>query len=30
MHLVDLLYCIVFIPVVGGFAIYRLRRRIVT
>lgn len=26
----DLLYCIAFVPIVGGFAIYRLRRRIVT
>jgi len=26
----DLIYCLAFIPIVGGFAIYRLRRRIVT
>ncbi len=30
MLLLDLLYCIAFVPIVGGFAIYRLRRRIVT
>ncbi len=29
MLLFDLAYCIAFIPIVGGFAIYRLRRRIV-
>lgn len=27
--LLDFLYCLVFIPLVGGFAIHRLRRRIV-
>jgi lipooligosaccharide transport system permease protein len=30
MLLIDLLYCIAFVPAVGGFAIYRLRKRIVT
>lgn len=28
--LLDLAYCAAFVPIVGGFAIYRLRRRIVT
>jgi lipooligosaccharide transport system permease protein len=29
MLLLDVLYCLLFIPLVGGFAIHRLRRRIV-
>jgi hypothetical protein len=30
MLLLDRLYCIAFVPLVGGFAIFRLRRRIVS